>query len=822
MTIFTKFKSNRLALAVGIQCALAMPAVWAQTEADEDTSEEDVLELERYQAQDRAEDPMGMMPTEPVESIFGFDKSLMDTPRGATSVSADMMDSFEINSIDDLALISPGSFRQSFFGVSGSLDVRGNPGENYFRGVRRLNNPGNFPTPIGAADRIDVVRGPASPIMGPAKVGGYLNFVPKSARVETGQYLENPTGKIDATRGSWDKNVLTAEVGGPGEIMGQDFGYYLYGETEHSGDYYENTNTDQTIIQAAFNTAFSPKTRIEFGGMYHDFEGNQVAGWNRVTQDLIDNGTYITGIAQPIDSTVGNGDGSISRPEYAASPAGDQFGNPFLFIPPDGDPARVTDADLNPAWALEDPGTTQLNGDQILAAAEDVLDTETVTLYFDFIHEVNSNFKITNKTFYESMDSINENAYGFASYIDSWVLENQTVFALDIQHSDWLDASHQLSPSIRHTDFERGSDFGFEFFDRRDLTGPSTARDKRLLASQTDSNYDDYNIGDYTNYGIAYLGDFKIADRLGVLVGARYDYIDFDSAVDVDRLDPNGIPDVLSSDENDDDVSWTVSVNYTTPWGLVPYVTVSEQSTVISDQGSEVDQGLIEDGDALAASELEEVGIKADLLNGRLFMALAYFEQERTNFNAQDLTSNNTTETEGYEFEARWLATDNLSFTAAYTYLEVINLTALENGSQFSCLGAEDLTGVSDPSLVFGTSPGGLIPVNSRSDAQKAGTPENVYSVTGAYNFGNGFGVTTSVQYVDSVYSGFSKQVKLPDYTLVNVGLNYRTGPWKFDVQVRNLTQEDYFRSNFPDLFGTTVVKPERPRNWTASIAYSF
>ncbi|MEJ0099633.1 MAG: hypothetical protein WDO12_07815 [Pseudomonadota bacterium] len=40
--------------------------------------------------------------------------------------------------------------------------MRGTPGENYFRGVKRIDNPGNYPTAIGASDRIDVVRGPAS------------------------------------------------------------------------------------------------------------------------------------------------------------------------------------------------------------------------------------------------------------------------------------------------------------------------------------------------------------------------------------------------------------------------------------------------------------------------------------------------------------------------------------------------------------------------------------------------------------------------------------------------------------------------------------
>lgn len=104
------------------------------------------------------------LPGESVESVFGFQKSLLETPRSASTVSWEQIERFNLSDIDDLVALAPGTYTQSFFGVAGGLDVRGTPGETYFRGVRRLDNPGNYPTPIGAADRIDIVRGPASPI----------------------------------------------------------------------------------------------------------------------------------------------------------------------------------------------------------------------------------------------------------------------------------------------------------------------------------------------------------------------------------------------------------------------------------------------------------------------------------------------------------------------------------------------------------------------------------------------------------------------------------------------------------------------------------
>ena len=58
-------------------------------------------------------------------------------------ISQEMMDRANITDINDLVALSPSAFTQSFFGVAGSLDIRGTAGENYFNGVRRIENPGN-------------------------------------------------------------------------------------------------------------------------------------------------------------------------------------------------------------------------------------------------------------------------------------------------------------------------------------------------------------------------------------------------------------------------------------------------------------------------------------------------------------------------------------------------------------------------------------------------------------------------------------------------------------------------------------------------------
>jgi len=112
----------------------------------------------------------------------------------------------------------------------------------------------------------------------------------------------------------------------------------------------------------------------------------------------------------------------------------------------------------------------------------------------------------------------------------------------------------------------------------------------------------------------------------------------------------------------------------------------------------------------------------------------------------------------------------------------------------------------------------GALPGGSR----RAGLPEEVYSVTGTYDFGNGWTVNGSVIDVEEVPASFSNSVVLPGYTLVNMGSGYETGNWLFSFSGKNLTDERYFRSNFPNLFGGVIVLPELPRHYAARVRYSF
>ncbi len=777
---------------------------------------------------------------EGVQSVLGFDKSILETPRSASTVSEDVMDRFNMRDIDDLIAIAPGTFTQSFFGRAGVLDVRGTPGEAYFRGMRRLDNPGNYPVAIGAADRIDVVRGPASPVFGPSKIGGYLNYYPKSARIEeTGQFAQRPFGGLSLSTGSWDEAVLSAEVGGPGNFGGREFGYFLYGELEDSGSYYDDTGTRQSLLQASMDMDLAGGLRIQMGGMWHDFASNQVAGWNRLTQDLVDHGIYVTGRAKPLDL---DGDGRVSHQEYDTD--GDGFTNLEAFrfdaltpglaggelIPGGGETYEELEAltgDLS-ALNLIDPGVARIEGSTVLVAPEDTLENETATLYFDLISADGSGWSWRNQLFFERYDNLNENAYGFSQFHDTWVVENKFVLSREFA-LDGLTAAVQISPSARHTDFEHADDYTNEHFHRRDLTRPADALSRRVLATRIHDDYTEYYIGKYTDLGLAVMADFSWDNGISLLAGARHDSISMESRQPADQLlfassnhscPPPGGCEQAAAEDDVDGVSWTFSLSYESAAGLVPYLTASRQSTIIAGQGGEVTTSNILSGGAFDSSKLLEAGLKGSLLDNRLYFALARYEQERTDFSAQSIVTNQSTRTRGSEAEAHWAVTDRLLLTFAHSHIEVVNLETERNGYRFSFIGCEDLPAI-PCHLLYGGTVSGFVSA-APSGGRRAGMPEDILSASASYEFDGGWTASVSVADVAAVPSGFSNSVILPSYTLVNAGVGYEAGDWRFSVSGENLTDERYFRSNFPNLFGGVIVLPELPRHFSAQVRYRF
>jgi hypothetical protein len=98
-------------------------------------------------------DPFEVVPSAPTNSVFGLDTPLPEIPRSISVVPAEMMTRYDIQTVNDLVTASPGSFTGSYFGVPGALFIRGEAGDNFYRGFRRVENRGNYETPVADSVR---------------------------------------------------------------------------------------------------------------------------------------------------------------------------------------------------------------------------------------------------------------------------------------------------------------------------------------------------------------------------------------------------------------------------------------------------------------------------------------------------------------------------------------------------------------------------------------------------------------------------------------------------------------------------------------------
>lgn len=253
---------------------------------------------------------------------LGFARPLIETPRSVTSVNGEAIDLFGLSAVEDLLRIVPGVFTTTRFGVQGSVDIRAVPADSYFRGMKRLTLQGHGRSVLAAMDSIEVVAGPPPPIYGLGKIGGYTNVVPKSGRASTGRYLEEDEGFAQLILGSYDRREVSFGVGGPVPRQwsgGRDGGFYVYGLVEDSGSFTDGVPVQQKLLQAATSIDdFLGGFRLETGiNVQQSVTAGALIG--RLTQALVDHGTYLGGT--PLVNLDTDGNGRIGYVEMAhASP----------------------------------------------------------------------------------------------------------------------------------------------------------------------------------------------------------------------------------------------------------------------------------------------------------------------------------------------------------------------------------------------------------------------------------------------------------------------------------------------------------------------
>lgn len=848
-------KLNRANALLACLTAWSVATPWAI--AEQATSGEDVTELEDFTVNEVSDD-LSLLPSEPSEGSFGLSMPLLETPRSVTEVSADLIKAYGLRSVDDVVRVTPGAFTSSFFGIKGSMDIRGEPADNYFRGFRRINNPGAFNTIVRGAQSLEVLRGPVSPLYGSGSVGGQLNYSPKTAKSGTAKYITESTGRVDVTMGSYEQKIASAEFGTPFSIAGKQAGMYVFGEVEDSGSFYHGYNPSSELLQMAFDVDISDSTTIEFGIQHQTTDSIQVPGWTRVTQDLVDNGTYITGT--PSER---NGDSTIGADRLTPDESG-FIANDAPFLPGINNSysgvttwcAPSTNSGLtftfngvtndvcffSPANPITNVGEAKIDHRTTFIDPLDFAETTARTAYFDIVTTLDSGMVWKNQFFYDYLDHTKYQSWGFtALYPDAAIMEFRSSLTFDITLGD-LEANTVVGINQRKEDLDHKEAWYDENFDRRDmLVGPTP--DDRIDWAVVDPladaviAYDDDGIptgiasgtprrnfnGEQSsvldNTGVFFLSDMSIG-KLSLLAGARYDYFDVTSQNDAKTL--LGLPFDSSGSQSDDTEAFShnLSLSYNSDTGMVPYVTTARSSSLSTNQLGGINPGTVKDGSFVQDSRILEGGVKYTGLDGALYAAVAYYDQEKTYRDAQTQALGSVSG-RGIEGELRLVLNDALSLSATLTTSDTSELNdkalAIMNAAQFA--EQNDMEAYE----FFGGRIGGdrATFIGEGVEVDRGGLPDTVASVYASYSsaFGNAKLISSlGFTYAEETYMDWSESVLLPSYSVWTASVNYLSDNIEVLATINNLFDEKYYTS--ADLFSSVVVKPSEGR--TASVMFSF
>ncbi|HYP79637.1 MAG TPA: hypothetical protein VEQ17_05070, partial [Steroidobacteraceae bacterium] len=597
--------------------------------------------------------------------------------------------------------------------------------------IKRLTLQGHGRSVLAALDSIEVVGGPSSPLYGMGKIGGYTNVVPKSGRARSGKYMTETQGYVQGIGGSYDRREYSLGVGGPLSFLHGDRqgGYYVYGLVEDSGSYAEDVPVRQELVQVASNVDnFIGRFRLESGVNY---QRSRTSGAliNRLSQDVIDSGRYISG--EPLVNLDLDHDGSIAYLEtQAGSPVRKQLtaanqpllqlfswpldasGRPladismfpriagipqvmydYLVAHPETDPTGLLRGQgpggplpvsgAVPAGMPLNPATVHYStlDPRHSAAYERESNAKFLTAYADLVRDEDPDFTIRNQLFFDRMNQYKLSDQPLWQQQDVSVFEEKLTLTRRLHAlPEWMRVNSLVSLNLRNTvSSGRGtqSDFGNHRTDAMSAEWDRAPGGLTPNSTIDAASYPWISIyrTEFSEIGIGALFDIDMG-AANLMLGGRMDESHARNTDFAGRFNPYTgtsdnpgayLPEDDSASAWDGGPSWTVSLSYAMPYGIRPYITVAQSSVMLDGNNNSMSNAVIEAGH-VGSAMLKEAGFKAVAPRGRFAMSAAYFEQGRTEVgddtdNAQLLAYVSATTTRGWQAQAEWVPTRNLTLS---------------------------------------------------------------------------------------------------------------------------------------------------------------
>jgi iron complex outermembrane receptor protein len=270
--------------------------------------------------------------------------------------------------------------------------------------------------------------------------------------------------------------------------------------------------------------------------------------------------------------------------------------------------------------------------------------------------------------------------------------------------------------------------------------------------------------------------------------------------------------------------TYSASLSYKTPWGLVPYITSAKDSAIEIGQASQVATSLLANRSWLSNSFLNEVGVKFSALDDHLLGSLDWYVQNRTQLSqGGGVTSIMGTRARGAEAELRYVATANVSFTLAanmqHTSIKGPDHSFAYLPARSFGIAPQNGFGGSYVTFDFSTLPG------RGSDYEDTLLPHAVISPYVTYtsdpqswgSYGGSFGGS----YVGHTQQTVPGGLIFPSYVTLNASVFARMDEWEADINVNNLGDARYFTPD-ADTYSNLGALPGVGRIWKLTVKRLF
>jgi outer membrane receptor protein involved in Fe transport len=665
-----------------------------------------------------------IMPTEvSSSSAYGLDLGVMDTPRNNSLISKAQLDALNIQNPGGFSYLTSSSYSDASFGVPNVPKIRGQYADIFYDGMRdpfTLNGYG-APISFNDVDSIDIVKGTASVQQGPgAGVGGVIAITTKEPSFN--KWSEAFNLEADTQQ----KRRASFDVGGP---VSANTAVRVSFASDDSGSYYYDMYFHQQSFYAAVQTNFTDQYSVLFKGEAVDSRLRENDGVNRVNQGLIDNGTYLTGAPAPDTPTC----------------------TPFVTctINGFGTPVTLTGAvRLNPRILIDEPAGT---GAHALKAMGQIIQT----------FKVSDDFSIVNNSFYDYLNRYNQTEDYYADTAKgSYVVENKTDFKVKFNLGA---VSNQLDAGItfRFEHIDTIQNFAVEPVSVFDLSGnpASWVFPPYLQGPEGDAVL--YNAAfNHPEYGVSardtFFANNSVIDNLkdgaiflehrlqfspqwSLLYGLREDIVQLNED---DPLGNEGLFNQPTLTQEKIGTSWyglhngNLSVVYSPTSHVSTYLTYDNAQYVLpnSNDGGIATYGVDGVTQLRQNSDLEEAGLKFDLLDKALFISTAAFKQTRAVSTGIGGSGHSVAHIKGVELELNYQPDPKFFATASYSYLH----TLLDTAAGFYNFPAQlglNIDGAAN-AIVW----------NTGQRFQEPDVPQHLFNALVNYKHESGFGAQANLQ----------------------------------------------------------------------------